>query len=170
MAGVFEFLDEDSIMTYTSITGSLSELATRVITRSRLIALAMIVTFTSVAMQSAHAQSADAWKSVAIIGGSTAAGAYIGHKIAGPTGAWIGAGIGASTGYVIDSRRRANEYYNQAAYGDTGYYDPNGGYYGNGGYDGGPYDGPGFPGALQSRSNNYSGNPNRRSYLQRSPR
>jgi len=155
-------------MTYTSITGSLSELATRVITRSRLIALAMIVTFTSVAMQSAHAQSADAWKSVAIIGGSTAAGAYIGHKIAGPTGAWIGAGIGASTGYVIDSRRRANEYYNQAAYGDTGYYDPNGGYYGNGGYyenggyDGGPYDGHAFPDALQYQ--------NRGSCLQHSSR
>src|SRR5512132_2001216 len=106
-------------MTYTR----LSDFAARTITRSRLIALAMLVIFTAVAMQPAQAQSSDTWKSVAIIGGSTAAGAYIGHKIAGSTGAYIGAGIGATAGYAIDRRRRQNQVY------DQGYYDPNQGYY-----------------------------------------
>jgi hypothetical protein len=145
-------------MTHTRISGLLSEVAARTITSSRIIAVVMIVTFTSLAMQSAHAQSADTWKSVAIIGGSTAAGAYIGHKVAGPTGTWIGAGIGASAGYAIDSRRRANEYYSQSGYGDTGYYDANGGYNGNSGYYGGPYDGS----ALPYRSNNHSAETSRR--------
>ena len=158
-------------MTYTRIPGRLSELATRVITSSRLVALAMIVTFTLVAIQPAHAQSNDTWKSVAIIGGATAAGAYVGHKVAGPTGTWIGAGIGAAAGYAVDRRRRANQYYNQSGY--SGYYgpsggyygngDPNGGYYGNSGYYGGPYGG-------QYQGNNYSGNMNRRDVSQRSPR
>ena len=159
-------------MTYTSISGLLSKLAPRVITSSRLIALAMIVTFTSVAMQPAHAQSADTWKSIAIIGGSTAAGAIIGHKVAGPTGAWVGAGIGASAGYAIDRRRRANEYYNSSA----GYDDPNGGYYGNGGsygnggYYGGPNAGAPYPGGLQYQGHSYSGSANTRGFSQRSSR
>ena len=143
-------------MTYTRISGSLSELATRVITGSRLIALTMIVTFASLAVQPAHAQSADTWKSVAIIGGSTAAGALIGHKVAGGTGALVGAGVGASAGYVIDRRRRANEYSDQSAYGDTGYYSPTG--YG--------YDGAAVPNALQYRNNNYSGNTYRQDFSQ----
>jgi hypothetical protein len=171
-AAVFEFSDEDPIMTYTSISGLLSKLASRVITSNRLIALAMIVTLTSVAMQPAHAQSADTWKSIAIIGGSTAAGAYVGHKVAGPTGAWIGAGIGATASYAIDRRRRANEYYNSSA----GYYDPNGGYYGNGGYyenggyRGGPYAGAPFPGGLQYQSHNDSAYANTRGFSPRSSR
>ncbi|MGZ4838750.1 MAG: hypothetical protein ACXVZR_09390 [Terriglobales bacterium] len=168
-------------MTHSRIAGSVPELATRVITSSRLIALAMIISLMLVATQPAHAQSSDTWKSVAIIGGSTAAGTYIGHKVGGATGAWIGAGVGASAGYAIDRRRRANEYYNQSA---NGYYDPNG-YYGNGGYNGnggyypnggyyggpgGPYNGPAYPSGLRYQGNNYSGNMNRRSFSERSSR
>jgi hypothetical protein len=130
----------------------------------------MVATFTSVAMQPAQAQSSDTWKSVAIIGGSTAAGAYIGHKMAGSTGAMVGAGLGASAGYAIDRRRRANQYYNQTAYDNSGYYGDNsgyyggngnnGGYYGNDGYYGGPADG-GYPYPSGYQSNNYYGNGNR---------
>ena len=128
-------------MTHTRVFEVLAKLTARVTKSSRLIALALVAAFTSVAMQPAQAQSSDTWKSIAIIGGSTAAGAYIGHKMAGRTGAVVGAGVGATVGYSIDRRRRANEY-NQ--YGDNGYYgnDP---YYGNSGYYGGPYDGPGGP-------------------------
>src|SRR5690348_9752106 len=128
-------------MTYTRVSEVLTNVGARVIKSSRLVALALVAAFTSVAMQPAQAQSSDTWKSVAIIGGSTAAGAYIGHKMAGRTGAVVGAGVGASVGYSIDRRRRANEY-NQ--YGDNGYYgnDP---YHGNSGYYGGPYDGPSGP-------------------------
>ncbi len=144
-------------MSAATISGSLSKVAARAITSSRLIAIAMVVGFMSVAMQPAHAQSADTWKSVAIIGGSTAAGAYVGHKVAGRTGAWIGAGVGASAGYAIDRRRRQNEYYNQQA---SGYYDPNAPYCGNGGYYGGPYGA--YPNGLQNQSN-YSGNTPQRS-------
>ena len=133
-------------------------------TTTRLVALTMVVTFTVLAMPPAQAQSSDTWKSVAIIGGSTAAGAYIGHKIAGPTGTWIGAGVGATAGYAIDRRRRANEYRDQSGYYDpnAGNYDPNGGYYGNdgysrnGGYNGGPNDGAYYRGAPQYRGSNYS--------------
>lgn len=154
-------------MTYNGLARRISGLASRLITTTRLVALALLVVFTAVAVQPAHAQSSDTWKSVAIIGGSTAAGAYIGHKIAGPTGTWIGAGIGATAGYAIDRRRRANESYNQYPYGDnTGYYDPNSGYYGNGPYNGGPYDSSAYPGSYPYQ-NNYSGNASRRS---RSPR
>ncbi len=126
-------------MSHTRVSEVLAKVATRIIKSSRLVALALVAAFTSVAMQPAQAQSSDTWKSIAIIGGSTAAGAYIGHKMAGRTGAVVGAGVGASVGYSIDRRRRANEYYNQ--YGDNGYYgnDP---YYGNGGYYGGYYGGP----------------------------
>jgi hypothetical protein len=154
-------------MTYTGVSERLTKLASRAIKSSRLVALAIIATFTSVAMQPAQAQSADTWKSVAIIGGSTAAGAYIGHKVGGSTGAFIGAGVGATTGYEIDRRRRANEYYSQSAYGDGGYYGnnnggyyPNDGYYGNGGYNG-PNNGDGYPYPAGYQSNNYSGNRNR---------
>lgn len=152
-------------MTYTRISESISEFAGRVFTGSRLIALAMVVTFTAVAMQPAQAQSADTWKSIAIIGGSTAAGAYIGHKIGGTTGAYIGAGVGATAGYAIDRRRRQNEAYNQ------GYYDPNSGYYGNGAYpsggvyNGGPYDNGAY--GYPYQGSNYSTTPTRRSYSQR---
>ena len=156
-------------MTFTGIYPSLS----RVATRSRLMALALLVTFTVVAMQPAHAQTNDTWKSAAIIGGATAAGAYIGHKVAGPTGTWIGAGAGAAVGYAIDRRRRQNQYYNQ------GYYDPNAGYSpnGNNGYYGGPYDSgsypytaqpypaqqyPGYPGNSYAASRGYSQRRSRR--------
>ncbi len=151
-------------MTYTSLSKS----ASRVITGSRLIALAMIVTFAAVAVQPARAQTSDTWKSVAIIGGSTAAGAYIGHKIAGPTGTWIGAGVGASAGYAIDRRRRQNESYNQAGYGYPGPYDPNAGYYPNdGGNYGGPYSGAPYPGGLQYQNTKYSGSTYQRNFSQR---
>jgi hypothetical protein len=126
-------------MTYTRLSGRLRKLAARAIKSSRCVALAVLATFTLLAMRPAQAQSADTWKSVAIIGGSTAAGAYVGHKVAGPTGALIGAGVGATAGYAIDSRRRANEYNNQYAYGNGGYYGTDRPYYGNGGYNGGPY-------------------------------
>jgi hypothetical protein len=146
-------------MTYTILSETLANLANRVLKSSRFMALAIVAAFTSLALQPAQAQSSDTWKSVAIIGGSTVAGAYIGHKVAGSTGAMVGAGVGASVGYSIDRRRRANEYNNQYAYGDGGYYGNNGGdygnpndggyygtgndggYYGNGGYNGGAYDG-----------------------------
>jgi len=150
----------------------LSEQAGRVISTSRLIALTMVVAFGLLAIPPAQAQTADTWKSVAIIGGSTAAGAYIGHKVAGSTGAYIGAGIGATAGYAIDRRRRQNEAYNQGYYpdnGNTGYYDPNAGYP-SGVYNGGPYDNGGYPGGMPYQGNNYSGNSSRRSYAQRARR
>ena len=146
-------------MTNTRIAETLTRLAKRAIKSSRLVALAMITTFTSLAMQpAAQAQSSDTWKSVAIIGGSTVAGAYVGHKIGGSAGAWAGAAVGASTGYAIDRRRRANEYYNQ--YGDGAYYGNNDPYYGNGGYggyNGGPYEGGAYPYQSGYQSKNYSG-------------
>jgi hypothetical protein len=136
------------------------------VTRARLMAVAMLVLFAAVAMQPAQAQTpSDTWKSVAIIGGSTAAGAYIGHKIAGPTGTWIGAGAGAAVGYAIDRRRRQNEYNNQYGYAYPGSYDPNSGYYGNGGYypsagnypNGGYYPNAGaYPGGYGYQGNSYA--------------
>lgn len=147
-------------MTYTRLSDTLTKLATRTIKSSRLVALAMVAAFASAALQPAQAQSSDTWKSVAIIGGSTAAGAYIGHKVGGRTGALVGAGVGASAGYAIDRRRRANEYYNQYANGDGGYYGNNGGYYGNDGYYGGSADGN-YPSGYQS--NNYYQSRNRAS-------
>ena len=155
-------------MTCTRISQTLRKFTCRAIKSSRLLALAIVTTFTSLAMQpAAQAQSSDTWKSVAIIGGSTVAGAYIGHKVAGPTGAWIGAAAGASTGYAIDRRRRANESYNQ--YGDNGYYGNNDPYYGNGGnggynggpYNGGPNDGGAYPYPAGYQSNNFSGSSKR---------
>jgi len=153
-------------MTYTSIAKTLTNLAAKAIKSSRLIALAIVASFTLAAMQPAQAQSADTWKSIAIIGGSTAAGAYIGHKVGGSTGAWVGAAAGASTGYAIDRRRRENASYNQYAYGDGGYYPNDGGYYGNsggsyGGYNGGPYDNGAYPYPSGYQNNNYYRNTSR---------
>lgn len=117
------------------------------------LAVATASTMVALGSQSAQAQNSDYWKSAAIIGGSTAAGAYIGHKIAGTPGTLIGAGVGASVGYAVDARRRRNAAYNDAySYGDpSGYYggaDPNaspyGGQYPNGGYNG-PYSPAGYP-------------------------
>ena len=147
-------------MTHTRVSEALGKLVARTIKSSRFVALVIVATFTSLAMQPAQAQSSDTWKSVAIIGGSTVAGAYIGHRVAGSTGAWIGAAAGASTGYEIDKRRRANEYYNQSTYGDGGYYGNNAPYYGNDGNYGGPPDGA-YPYPSGYQSNNYDGNNNR---------
>ena len=146
-------------MTCSRVYESLVKLAIRATKSSRFVALAIIAAFTTVAMQPAHAQSSDTWKSVAIIGGSTAAGAYIGHKMGGGTGALVGAGVGAGIGYEVDSRRRAGNYYNQASNGG-GYY-PTDGYYGNGGYgnggpNGGYNDGGAYPYPAGYQSNNYS--------------
>lgn len=93
-----------------------------------LFAILLLGTVVSLLPNQAEAQtmSSDTWKSVAIIGGSTAAGAYIGHRVAGRTGTYIGAAAGATAGYAIDRRRRRNEY--------------NNGYYGNyGNYSSAPY-------------------------------
>ena len=108
----------------------------------RTLVLATLACVVAVAAQPAHAQNSDYWKSAAIVGGSTAAGAYIGHKIThSTTGTMIGAGTGAALGYAIDARRRRNADYNNA----YGYVDPNAGYgYGAGPYSGGgPYTGQG---------------------------
>lgn len=141
-------------MTYTRLSERLRKLSARAIKSSRCVAIAMLATFTLLAFRPAQAQSADTWKSVAIIGGSTAAGAYVGHKVAGSTGALMGAGAGATAGYAIDRRRRANEYYNQYAYGNGRYYGTGGTYYGNGGYNGGPYAST-YPDPSGYQSNNY---------------
>lgn len=115
--------------------------------------IAAVSSYVALGSRPAQAQTSDYWKSAAIIGGATAAGAYIGHKIAGTPGTLIGAGVGGSVGYAIDARRRRNAAYNDAyAYGDpSGYYggaDPNAPYgnqYPNGGYNG-PYSPAGYPG------------------------
>src|SRR5207248_4701171 len=124
---------EERGMTYTSISERFTKLAARAIKSSCFIALAIIAAVTLGAMQPAQAQSSNTWKSIAIIGGSTAAGAYIGHKIGGSTGTFVGAAAGASAGYAIDKHRRDNQYYNNDyVYNDGGYY-PNDGNYGNNG-------------------------------------
>jgi len=146
-------------MTHLSISELLTNLSTRTIKSSRLVALLLVATFASV--MTAQVQNADAWKSVAIIGGSTAAGAYIGHKVGGSTGAYVGASVGASAGYAIDSRRRQNQYYNSGSpYGNGGYSGSNGGYYGNGlpysgngGYYGDSSNTNPYPSGYQSNSN-----------------
>lgn len=164
-----------------SITERLARLASKAAKSTKFWALAVVTAFTLVAMQPAQAQSSDTWKSVAIIGGSTAAGAIIGHKMGGRTGALVGAAVGGSAGYAIDKRRRQNQY-DRYAYGDNGYYgnyDPyagndggyygdnggyygsNGGYYGNGGYNGGPYDQGGYAYPAGYQSNNYPAQNNR---------
>ncbi len=115
----------------------LKRLVLKVIKANHVIAIALVLTIALVAAHPAQAQtSGDTWKSIAIIGGSTAAGAIIGHKVAGTTGAYIGGAAGAAAGYAIDRHRRNNEY-NNGYYGDNypnngGYYPSNGGYYGNG--------------------------------------
>lgn len=149
-------------MTYTRILQAFTRPAGRAMKSGRFVALAIVTTFTSLAMQpAAQAQSSDTWKSVAIIGGSTVAGAYIGHKVGGSGGAWVGAAVGASTGYAIDRRRRANEYYNQYGYDNGGYYGNNDPYYGNGGYDAGPYNGGAYPYPAGYQSNSFTGTSNR---------
>jgi hypothetical protein len=133
-------------MTHASISELLTKLSTGAIKSSRLVALLLVATFTSVIP--ARAQTADAWKSIAIIGGSTAAGAYIGHKVGGRQGAYVGAAVGASAGYAIDMRRRQNENY----YGDNGgYYGNDYPYSGNGGYYGDSRNYP-YPSGYQSNS------------------
>jgi len=156
-------------MTYSRIFEATKMLVSRGIKSGRLLALVIATTFASLAIgPAAQAQSSDTWKSVAIIGGSTVVGAYVGHKVAGPTGAWIGAAAGASTGYAIDRRRRANEYnqygYDDGSYGNGGYYGNDGPGYGNGGnggYNGGPNDGGPYPYPAGYQSNNFSGSSNR---------
>ncbi|HEY5161688.1 MAG TPA: hypothetical protein VII81_01640 [Terriglobales bacterium] len=150
-------------MTHASISELLTNLSTRTIKSSRLVALLLVATFASV--MPAQAQNADAWKSVAIIGGSTAAGAYIGHKVGGSSGAYVGAAVGASAGYAIDRRRRQNQNYNSGyPYGNGGYSGNNGGYYGNGlpysgngGYYGDSSNTNPYPSGYQSNSNYVNG-------------
>lgn len=129
----------------TSISKVLAVVSRRGLRGVGLIALLLLAMFISLTPAQAQAQSSDMWKSVAIIGGSTAAGAILGHAVAGRTGAYVGAAVGAGTGYAIDHRRRQNEY-NNGYYGNNGYYN-NGGYYGNGPYygSGGYYGGPAGP-------------------------
>lgn len=109
------------------------------------VAVVLITAMTVLGTRPAQAQNVDTWKSVAIIGGATAAGAYIGHKVGGRTGALVGAGIGGAAGYAIDRRRRMNQY-NQYGYNNGGYYGSPDGYYGNGGYNGGYYENGGYYG------------------------
>ena len=97
-----------------------------------MVALLLVATFMSVTP--ARAQSADTWKSIAIIEGSTAAGAFVGYKVGGSRGTYVGAAVGASAGYAIDMRRRQNENYysdNGGHYGNDDPYSGNGGYYGD---------------------------------------
>jgi hypothetical protein len=152
-------------MTNTRISETLTRFVTRAIKSTRLLTLAMVTTFTSLAIQpAAQAQSSDTWKSLAIIGGSTIAGAYVGHKVGGSGGAWVGAAVGASTGYAIDRRRRANDYnqYGDGYYGNNDpYYGNNDPYYGNGGYNGGSYNGGAYPYQSGYQSNTYSRHHNR---------
>ena len=155
-------------MTHASISEFLTELLRA--KSGRLIALLLFATLASVAPARAQSpaiwQNTDTWKSVAIIGGSTAAGAYIGHKVAGSTGAYVGAAVGATAGYAIDRRRRQSQDYSNSDYpanngpSNNGPYGDNGGYYGNGdpnqqdgGYYGGSPDGYPYPSQYQARSN-----------------
>src|ERR1700744_2403947 len=108
-------------MIHAASSITLPKLSAPTARRCSFVLLLLAGIFTSVVP--ARAQSSDTWKSVAIIGGSTAAGAYIGHKVAGTTGAYVGAAVGASAGYAIDRRRRQNETYNaDYPYGDNGGY------------------------------------------------
>ena len=111
-------------MTCLSISERVEQLSIKVLKGSMAIALLLLAMGT--ASTPAKAQTSDTWKSVAIIGGSTAAGAYIGHKVAGSTGAYIGAAAGATAGYAIDRKRRQSEY----GYNNNGYAGDNSGYYG----------------------------------------
>jgi len=135
--------------------------AGRVVRGGGLVALMLLAMFISLTPARAQAQSSDTWKSVAIIGGSTAAGAIVGHAVGGRTGAYVGAAVGAGTGYAIDHRRRQNEY-NKGYYGNNGYYGDNGGYYGNGPYygNGGYYGGNAYPYGSGYQNTGYYGNGN----------
>ena len=64
--------------------------------QSSFVAVVLVAAMTVLGTRPAQAQNVDTWKSVAIIGGATAAGAYIGHKVGGRTGALVGAGIGGA--------------------------------------------------------------------------
>ena len=132
-------------MTNIRLTVGLAKTVTLPGRNTRLVATAVAASLIMLAIQPAQAQSSDYWKSAAIIGGSTAAGAYIGHKLAGTTGTMVGAGMGAAVGYAIDSRRRAGAYntYGDGSYGPDAQYGP---YGGNATY-GGPYNGPNDPNA-----------------------
>src|SRR5512147_2582251 len=127
----------------TNISRALAVVSGSALRSGGLVALLLLAMFISLTPKQAQAQSSDTWKSVAIIGGSTAVGAIIGHKVGGRTGAYVGAAVGAGTGYAIDRRRRQNEY-NNGYYGNNDYYGNDGGYYGNdpyygnGGYYGRP--------------------------------
>lgn len=149
---------------FETASKAVTRVSTKAIKGSRLGLLLLAAMFASVLP--AQAQSGDTWKSVVIIGGSTAAGAYIGHKVGGTTGAYVGAAVGASAGYAIDRRRRQNEY-NNYPYGEDGYYGNNGGYNGNdypySGNDGGYY-----PDSRNSYPDDgYYGNDNRQSRRRR---
>ena len=56
-------------MKFTMISEFLSKRFGQMFTSGRVIALAVLVAFTAVTIQPAHAQSSDTWKSVAIMGG-----------------------------------------------------------------------------------------------------
>jgi hypothetical protein len=145
-------------MVYTRISEVARNVCGKAIKSSPLIVLLLIAMFT--ATTPAHAQNSDAWKSVAIIGGSTAAGAYIGNKIGGGRGALIGAAVGATAGYAIDRHRRQSEYNNDYGYNNGGYYGDNGGYYGNG--DPYPGDGGYYRGNAPPYGSGYRNNYERR--------
>ena len=139
-------------MTCTSISGRMTNSIVKALKAGPLLAL-LLVGMLMTSSAPAQAQTNDAWISAAIIGGSTAAGAIIGHRVAGTTGAYVGAAVGGATGYAIDRRRRQSQY-NNGYYGDNGGYNGNGGPYGNnGGYgnnyppsdNGGYYGGPAYP-------------------------
>lgn len=158
----------------TSISEVLAVTSTKVLRGSGLAVLMLLAMFISLTPKQAQAQSSDTWKSIAIIGGSTAAGAIVGHAVGGRTGAYVGAAVGAGTGYAIDHRRRQNEY-NNGYYGNNGNYNPsgyygndpnygNGPYYGNGGYYGGPanqYPNGGYQTTGYYGNSGYYGNGNR---------
>jgi len=140
-------------MKMDGIAELLKNVSVKALKCSPLLALLLVGMLASVRpAQAQNYPGDDTWKSVAIIGGSTAAGAIIGHKIGGTTGAYVGAATGAAAGYAVDRWRRNNEY-NNGYYGDNGgYYGNSGPYGGNGGYyGGGPY---GYPAGYQSNFNN----------------
>jgi hypothetical protein len=138
----------------TSQTSNLVGQVTAVAGKSRyFLAILLLGTVVSLLPNQAQAQTtaSDTWKSVAIIGGSTAAGAYIGHRVAGRTGAYVGAAAGATAGYAIDRHRRQNEYNN-------GYYGNYNGYYNDAPYQNGAY---GYPYGSNYQSNDRSWRDNR---------
>ena len=155
----------------TRISEVFESVSRRAIKGGGLAVLMLLAMFVSLTPARAQAQSSDTWKSVAIIGGSTAAGAVLGHAVAGRTGAWIGAAAGGATGYAIDRRRRQNQYNNEYGYNQP-YPNNGGGYYGNGQYypsnapydpNGGYYGGPGngYPNGPVYQDTGYYGNGNR---------